>query len=151
MLIKYCENLNNTSLLQVYYREKMSESNNVVGISQMIVSKDINDTIITYSLGSCLGVTIYDPVAKVGGMIHCLLALSKINLKKASEKPAMFVDAGIPLLFKSAYALGAEKTDKSKSCWLRSAYGPKGNVQNRSAQLYCFKKITVEKQYSYRR
>jgi len=127
MLIKYCKNLNNISLSQVYYREKMSESNNIVGISQMIVSKDINDTIITYSLGSCLGVTIYDPVAKVGGMIHCLLALSKIDLKKAAEKPAMFVDAGIPLLFKSAYALGAEKKRiKVKAAGCAQLMDPKG-------------------------
>jgi len=29
--------------------------------------------------------------------------------KKAAECPAMFADIGIPLLFKSCYALGAEK------------------------------------------
>jgi len=105
----------------------MSETNKTVGISQMIVSKDINDTLITYSLGSCLGVTIYDPVAKVGGMIHCMLAMSKIDLQKAAEKPSMFVDIGIPLLFKSAYALGAEKTRiKLKAAGCAQLMDPKG-------------------------
>ncbi|GEM_PF-1414398 len=60
----------------------MPENSRTVGISEMIVSNDINDSIINYSLGSCLGVTIYDPVAKVGGMIHGMLALSKIDQKK---------------------------------------------------------------------
>ena len=68
----------------------MSEPNKTVGISQMLVSKDINDTIITYSLGSCLGVTIYDPVAKVGEMIHCMLAHSKVDPQKAAKNSVFF-------------------------------------------------------------
>jgi len=105
----------------------MPENSKTVGISEMIVSNDINDSIITYSLGSCLGVTIYDPIAKVGGMIHCMLALSKIDQKKASEKPAMFVDIGIPLLFKSAYELGAEKKRiKIKAAGCAQLMDPKG-------------------------
>ncbi len=81
----------------------------VVGISEVYVSKDPNDTIITYSLGSCIGVTVYDPVAKVGGMIHYMLPLSKISPDKAKLKPAMFADTGIPLLLKNVLAQGAMK------------------------------------------
>ncbi len=105
----------------------MSETSKTVGISELFVSNDINDSIITYSLGSCLGVTIFDPVAKVGGMIHCMLALSKIDPKKAAEKPAMFVDIGIPLLFKTAYELGAEKKRiKIKAAGCAQLMDPKG-------------------------
>ena len=105
----------------------MPENSKTVGISEMIVSNNINETIITYSLGSCLGVTIYDPVAKVGGMIHCMLALSKIDQKKAAQKPAMFVDLGIPMLFKAAYELGAEKKRiKIKAAGCAQLMDPKG-------------------------
>jgi len=45
----------------------------IVNISDMKFSNNPEDVIVTYSLGSCLGVTAYDPVVKVGGMIHCLL------------------------------------------------------------------------------
>ncbi len=75
----------------------------------MTVTDQDSDTLVTYSLGSCVGVTIYDPVACVGGMIHCMLPLSKIDLGKASRSPAMFVDTGVPMLFEAAYRLGAKK------------------------------------------
>lgn len=83
--------------------------NYIVGISELMVSNLREDVIVTYSLGSCVGVTIYDPVACVGGMIHCMLPLSKIDPEKAQKAPAMFVDTGIPLLFEKAYQLGAQK------------------------------------------
>ncbi len=81
----------------------------VVGISDMKVSNKPEEVLITYSLGSCLGVVIYDPVARVAGLLHSMLPLSKIDPQKAKASPFMFVDTGIPLLFKEAYNLGAEK------------------------------------------
>lgn len=81
----------------------------VVGISETCVSKNTEDVIITYSLGSCIGLTAYDPVTKVGGMIHYMLPLSKIAPEKAKTKPAMFADTGIPFLLKKLLAEGAVK------------------------------------------
>jgi len=81
----------------------------IVGISDMKVSSTLDDALITYSLGSCLGVVIYDPVARVAGLLHCMLPLSKIDPLKAQAVPCMFVDTGIPLLFNEAYKKGAEK------------------------------------------
>ncbi len=83
--------------------------NYTIGISEMRVSDSAEDILVTYSLGSCLGVTIYDPVVRVGGMIHCMLPLSKLDPQKARSFPCMFVDTGIPLLFNEAYRLGAQK------------------------------------------
>ena len=81
----------------------------VVGISDMKVSNNLDEVLITYSLGSCLGVVIYDPVAHVAGLLHSMLPLSKIDPQKAKASPYMFVDTALPLLFKEAYNLGAEK------------------------------------------
>jgi len=81
----------------------------VVGISDLKVSGNTEDVLITYALGSCIGVAVYDPVANVGGLLHYMLPDSSLDLKKSKEKPAMFADTGIPLLFKSCYKLGAEK------------------------------------------
>ncbi len=83
--------------------------NYTIGISEMRVTDHNEDILVTYSLGSCLGVAIYDPVVKVGGMIHCMLPLSKLDPQKARSFPCMFVDTGIPLLFNEAYRLGAQK------------------------------------------
>jgi chemotaxis protein CheD len=75
----------------------------------MQLSSSTDDEIITFALGSCLGVTIWDPVAHVGGMLHAVLPLSTIDPPKAAENPALFVDTGVPLLFTECYRLGAVK------------------------------------------
>lgn len=81
----------------------------VIGIADMKVSSAKDDILITYALGSCLGIAIYDPVAQVGGLIHIMLPLSSVNPEKAQSNPLMFVDTGVPLLFKNCYKLGAQK------------------------------------------
>lgn len=81
----------------------------IVGISDIKVSNNTEDVIVTYALGSCIGIVVFDPVAKVGGMLHYMLPESALDQNKAKENPAMFADTGIPLLFKSCYKLGAEK------------------------------------------
>jgi len=81
----------------------------IVGISDLMVSNNCEDVLITYALGSCIGVSVYDPKVKVGGLLHFMLPDSSLDAEKAKENPAMFADTGIPLLFKSCYKLGAEK------------------------------------------
>lgn len=75
----------------------------------MAVSNNLQEDLITYSLGSCIGVVIYDPTVKVGGMLHYMLPESGMDVDKARRAPAMFADTGIPLLFKQSYELGASK------------------------------------------
>jgi chemotaxis protein CheD len=75
----------------------------------MVVSKDPDDNIITHALGSCLGIAVHDPVARVGGLLHIMLPLSTIDPSKASSNPYMFVDTGVPRLFLECYKLGAQK------------------------------------------
>jgi chemotaxis protein CheD len=75
----------------------------------MRISSSGEDQLITYALGSCLGITIHDPVAKVGGLLHVMLPLSTIDPAKAEENPYMFVDTGVPRLFLECYKLGAKK------------------------------------------
>ena len=81
----------------------------VVGIADMKVSKKPGDVLITYSLGSCIGLVLWDPQAKVAGMLHYMLPDPGPDKNKALEKPFMFASSGVPALFKAAYALGADK------------------------------------------
>ncbi|MBW1614820.1 MAG: chemotaxis protein CheD [Deltaproteobacteria bacterium] len=71
----------------------------IVGVADMKVSDDPGSVLITYSLGSCIGVAIYDPAAKVGGLLHYMLPESSLDGIKAKKNPYMFGDTGIPLLF----------------------------------------------------
>ncbi len=81
----------------------------MVGISDMKVSNNSDDVLITYSLGSCIGVTIWDPEVRTGGLLHYLLPDSNINKEKAKKNPFIFSDSGVPLLFREAYKFGARK------------------------------------------
>jgi chemotaxis protein CheD len=81
----------------------------VVDIADFKVSANQGDLLVTYSLGSCIGVTIWDAEARVGGMIHFMLPESSLSPAKAKTNPAMFADTGVPMLFRAAYELGAVK------------------------------------------
>ena len=82
-----------------------------IDISDLKVSANAEDVLVTYALGSCIAVMIHDPVRVAAGMIHYMLPLSETSPEKARARPAMFADTGIPLLFQSMYALGCKKRD----------------------------------------
>jgi chemotaxis protein CheD len=82
----------------------------VVGIGECTLSKESDDIIVTHALGSCIAILIYDPVAKVAGLLHYMLPESSLDLEKAGRRPYVYADTGIPLLFQSAYQLGALKS-----------------------------------------
>jgi chemotaxis protein CheD len=81
----------------------------VVGVADMVASNDANAELVTYSLGSCLGITLYDPAKRVGGLLHIMLPDSKIDAQRAASTPFMFVDTGVPRLFQAVCNLGAER------------------------------------------
>lgn len=82
----------------------------VVGVGDCRVSADPKAEIVTYALGSCIAVAIWDPVAKVGGMLHFMLPDSSVDrLSGGRDNPFRYADTGTPLLFRTAYQQGAEK------------------------------------------
>lgn len=82
----------------------MSEENVIVGLGELRVSQDPAVILVAYGLGSCVGVSAYDPVIRVGGLLHCLLPESNGS---RNDKPAKFVDTGIPFLLKELEQMGA--------------------------------------------
>jgi chemotaxis protein CheD len=81
----------------------------VAGIAEMVISNDPADSLVTYALGSCLGLALHDPVAGVGALIHLQLPSSSLDPARARSNPERFVDTGVPAVFKAAYRLGAQK------------------------------------------
>lgn len=77
-----------------------------VGMADYKVGRN-PDTLISYGLGSCIGVSLYDPVRKVGGLLHIMLPDS--TQARSSDNPAKFADTGIPLMINDVVALGATK------------------------------------------
>ena len=80
-----------------------------VGIADCRISNSPEDVLVTYALGSCVAVLIYDPVARTAGLLHYMLPESGIDPVKARSNPYMFADTGVPLLFRRSYELGAQK------------------------------------------
>ena len=80
-----------------------------VGVSDAKASQTGEDVIVTYSLGSCIGVTLFDPVSKVAGMLHFQLPTSTLDANRAKEVPCMFADTGMGVLLSQLQALGANK------------------------------------------
>ncbi len=81
----------------------------VVGIGAIAACRAGAGLIITHALGSCLGIVVHDPHAHVGAMLHAQLPLGQLNADLARQHPERFVDLGIPLLFKAATDLGANR------------------------------------------
>jgi chemotaxis protein CheD len=82
-----------------------------VEISDFRVSDDPGATLVTWALGSCIAVMVHDPVRRAAGMIHYMLPLAETSPERARDRPAMFADTGVPLLFHSMYGLGCRKQD----------------------------------------
>ncbi len=81
----------------------------VVGVADCKISDDPDSVLVTYALGSCIGVAIHDAAAGVGGILHFMLPDASLDAAKAAGNPFMFADTGIPWLFRAAYQKGAEK------------------------------------------
>ncbi|MDQ3000944.1 MAG: chemotaxis protein CheD [Fibrobacterota bacterium] len=81
----------------------------IVGVADMRYSTQPEDVIITYSLGSCIGLTLFDSEKKIGGLVHCMLPLSKIDAAKAEANPFMFIDSGVSAFLQTLFDLGAQR------------------------------------------
>jgi chemotaxis protein CheD len=74
-----------------------------VGIADYAISSspDILRTI----LGSCVGICLYDPESKIGGMCHIMLP----SMKDHSKSVKKYADSAIPLLLKDMEERGAKR------------------------------------------
>jgi chemotaxis protein CheD len=88
----------------------MNVSTLVVGVGDCKVTADPAVELITYALGSCIAVAIWDPISRVAGMLHFMLPDSAVDRAgNGREHPYRYADTGTPMLFREAYQCGAEK------------------------------------------
>jgi len=84
----------------------MDEKDLVVGMAETRVAKGAG-RLVAYGLGSCVGVTLYDPAKKVGGMAHIMLPSSREHTN-AAMRPK-YADTAIDDLLAETLRLGAGK------------------------------------------
>ncbi|MBO2945732.1 chemotaxis protein CheD [Paenibacillus sp. F411] len=76
-----------------------------VGMADLNVSTS-GGILRTTGLGSCVGLTLYDPVQKVGGMAHVMLPSSAIA-REGQLNLAKYADTALPILLNKLRELGA--------------------------------------------
>lgn len=82
----------------------------VVGVGDCRVSADPESELVTYALGSCIALSIWDPVVRVGGLLHFMLPEASVDrVSGGRDNPCRYADTGTPILFRSAYQKGADK------------------------------------------
>jgi chemotaxis protein CheD len=82
----------------------------IIGIAECSVSADASDVLTTYGLGSCIAVTMYDPVARVGGMLHFLLPdQTTAETTRGRANPYVYADSGVAGLIGHCIQVGAAK------------------------------------------
>lgn len=77
-----------------------------VGIAEMGVVKG-DDKLITYALGSCIGVCIHDKNSKIAGMVHIMLPT--VPADGSGKSICRYADSGIPALIKKMESIGAAR------------------------------------------
>ena len=100
----------------------------IVDISDAKVTSDPDMILATYSLGSCIGVTLFDPGAHVGAMLHYQLPSSDLDQPKAEQFPFMFADTGMDIVLKKLLSMGAgvKRLSVKVAGGASMAIGPKG-------------------------
>lgn len=79
----------------------------VVGVADLGIARAGQGKLITYALGSCIGISAWDPVTKQGGLLHFMLP--QPGEDTVVQKPAMYATSGIPLLFRKLQDLGVKR------------------------------------------
>ena len=76
-----------------------------VGIADMKMTRGDGE-LITYALGSCIGICLYDPFIKLGALVHIMLP---INMEANRTSPLKYADTGIRMTLTKMEQMGAKR------------------------------------------
>ena len=77
----------------------------VVGIADMKLAQN-GERLITYALGSCIGICLYDARLKLAALVHIMLPL---NMEAGRKNPLKYADTGIRETLRQMEAKGASR------------------------------------------
>lgn len=80
----------------------------VVGLGEMHISNDPNYVLSCLGLGSCIGISAYDPVVHVAAMVH--VVLPHCNDMEAEKTPTKYANTALPFMLKEMEKKGAIKS-----------------------------------------
>ena len=80
-----------------------------VNFCELKISQNPAETLVAFSIGSGIVVSIYDPLSRTGGMLSVVLPESStMSPEKAERHPYMFADTGLPALLEAFEDVGAK-------------------------------------------
>jgi chemotaxis protein CheD len=79
-----------------------------VGLGQMAASRHVTEVLSALGLGSCIGLTMHDPVLRVGGMAHVMLPDSASA--RTLDLPGKYADTAVPALIQALEDLGGRRS-----------------------------------------
>ncbi len=83
----------------------MSEQPIPVGLGEIKISGRQESILVCYGLGSCIGLILYDPLTRIGGMAHVVLPDSALG--RGKDLAGKFADTAVPTLIEEVIRLGA--------------------------------------------
>ncbi|MCD6469251.1 chemotaxis protein CheD [Candidatus Bathyarchaeota archaeon] len=79
-----------------------------IGMAEMFVAG--NPTIITTTVGSCIALCMYDPVNRIGGMVHIVLPRkTDYSREEKTDTLIRYADKAVPALLSRLISKGAKK------------------------------------------
>jgi chemotaxis protein CheD len=81
-----------------------------VGLGEQAISRNPEDILVAYGLGSCMGIAMVDPVSRVAGLIHAVLPRAGNGMASPELNPYKYVESGIEGLITALVKEGANKT-----------------------------------------
>ena len=80
-----------------------------VNFSEMKISSNPVETLVAFSIGAGIGMTVHDPVGGLGGILNFILPDSTmVNGINPPKTPFMFADTGIAAMLKSLFEQGVK-------------------------------------------
>jgi len=81
-----------------------------VGLGELKVGNRPDQVLACYGLGSCVGLALYDAVARVGVMLHVVLPSSRLSRDEKIPLPGKYADTGVAAAVAAAVEAGADRS-----------------------------------------
>lgn len=79
----------------------------VAGLGELVSGVGADHVLVCYGLGSCIGLALHDPVARVGVLAHVVLPASSLG-RGGTAPPAKYADMAVPAALAEAVRLGGQ-------------------------------------------
>ena len=113
----------------------MASDKITIGIADMKMAKG-EGMLVTYALGSCIGICLHDPALKLGALIHIMLP---VNMEAGRKNTMKYADTGIRETLKQMEAMGANRSRMTAkiaggAMMIKDGTGSLGNIGQRNIE-----------------